>query len=171
VRKKKVRNLVCFYQNVRGLRSKTNIFMNNVTHCKFDVIALTETFLTSSVSDGELFPSDYTVVRKDRSNDVGWGGVLLAVRNTYTLHGVVGVDGSTSDMELIFAIISGKNVSKFLCCVVYLPPSYKDDQYLSVLTSIENAIVTYSTLNVIILGDFNLNSCSADVKTNFLFFL
>lgn len=164
--KTKKRNLVFCYQNVRGLRSKTHTFKNNVTQCNFDIIALTETFLTSSVSDGELFASDYAVVRKDRTGDVGWGGVLLGVRNCYTAQQVTDVDSLTSDMELIFVIISGKNI-KFLCCVVYLPPKTTDEKYQNVLTCIENAIMTYSYLNVLILGDFNLNSCSVNAKSNF----
>lgn len=47
------------YQNVRGLRSKTNTFYNNVTQNSFHFIALT--FLMSSISDGELFPPNYQV--------------------------------------------------------------------------------------------------------------
>ena len=60
------------YQNVRGLRSKTHTFNKNVEQNGYDIIALTETFLNSSVSDGELFPMGYHVVRNDRAGDVGW---------------------------------------------------------------------------------------------------
>ncbi|CAK1581103.1 unnamed protein product [Parnassius mnemosyne] len=157
------------YQNVRGLRSKIRTFYNNVTQANLDIIALTETFLTSSVSDGELFPSSYIVVRKDRLGDVGWGGVLLAVRDSCEVRVISDIDGMTPDKELIFALVSCKNV-KFLCCVVYLPPNYCDDQYIDVLTCIENALCTYSNLNVLVLGDFNLNSCSTNVKTQFNIF-
>lgn len=162
-----MRNLYFCYQNVRGLRTKLNTFSNNVLQCKYDVIALTETFLNSSVLDGELFTSEYVVVRNDRTGDVGWGGVLLAVRNCYTVQRVTNVDAYTPDMELLFAIIGGKSVEKFLCCVVYLPPNCSDNLYLDVLTCIENAIISYSSLNVVIIGDFNLNSCSVNVKFNF----
>ncbi|CAG4990002.1 unnamed protein product [Colias eurytheme] len=134
-----------------------------------DIIALTETFLTSSVLSGELFPPGYEVLRADRAGDVGWGGVLLAVRDCYTLHRLTNVDGLTSEMEIIFAIVSWKNV-KFLFCVVYLPPNYNDHQYLSVLNCIENVICQYPDLEIIIVGDFNLNSCSINVKNNFDFF-
>ncbi|CAK1593082.1 unnamed protein product [Parnassius mnemosyne] len=136
---------------------------------EYDMIALTETFLTSSVSYGELFPPGFHVVRKDRPGDCGWGGVLLAIRDRYNVKIVTDIVSMTDDKELIFAIVTFKNV-KVLCCVVYLPPNYKDEQYLNVLTCIENVICTYPDLNVLILGDFNLNSCSTNIKTSFDFF-
>jgi hypothetical protein len=155
-----------YYQNVRGLRSKTTLFRNNVETCLFDFIALTETFLTSSVCDGELFPPGYKVIRQDRVGDLGWGGVLLAVRECYSVHVLKDIDGYTRDKELIFVIITIKNI-KLLCCVAYLPPNYKEEQYLSVLTCIENVISENSNLDVLVLGDFNLNSCSTNVKYQF----
>lgn len=160
------KKIQCLYQNVRGLRSKTALFNKNVTECNHDVIALTETFLTSSVSDSELFPSNYTIIRKDRIGDAGWGGVLLAIRDCYIARPVVDIDGLTSDMELIFVNIKKNNLN-ILCCVTYLPPSYNDEQYLNVLTCIENTISSNPDLHILILGDFNLNSCSANVKTHF----
>lgn len=155
-----------YYQNVRGLRSKTALFHKNVSTSQHDLIAVTETFLTSSVNDGEMFPSDFVVLRKDRNGDAGWGGVLLATRNTCVVRQIQDIDGLTSDMEVLFAIITWKKI-KFLCGVVYLPPNYNDNQYLSVLNCIENVICQYSSLNVILFGDFNLNSCSINVKNQF----
>lgn len=118
------------------------------------------------MSDGEIFPVCYQVIRKDRLGDSGWGGVLLAVHDIYTVRVIKNIDGLTSDKELIFAIVSSKMI-KFLCCVVYLPPSYNDEKYLDVLSCIESAVCAYSNMNVLILGDFNLNSCSENVKTQF----
>ncbi|KAH9633748.1 hypothetical protein HF086_011047 [Spodoptera exigua] len=94
------------------------------------------------------------------------GGVLLAVRDCFSVREITNIDGLTPDMELIFAIIGVKH-RKLLCCVVYLPPNYNDDQYLRVLACIENAVLTYASINVLILGDFNLNSCTVNIKTNF----
>jgi hypothetical protein len=116
-----------YYQNVRGLRSKTQLFRNNVEQYSYDFIALTETFLTSSVCNGELFPPGYRVIRQDRIGDTGWGGVLLAVKESYSVHVLNNVDGLTRDKELVFVIITTKNI-KLLCCVAYLPPNYKDEQ-------------------------------------------
>ena len=41
-----------------------------------DLVAVTETWLDSTICDGEIFPSSYQVIRKDRSRN--GGGILLA---------------------------------------------------------------------------------------------
>ena len=61
------KNLSLYYQNVRGLRTKCSEFYLSSSTCNFDVIALSETWLNSSFYDSELFHSDFTVYRCDRS--------------------------------------------------------------------------------------------------------
>ena len=55
-------------------------FHDIVTTNQFDVIALTETWLDSSISNHEL-PRGYVVHRRDRQDKLG-GGVLLAINDT-----------------------------------------------------------------------------------------
>ncbi|KAH9630940.1 hypothetical protein HF086_012085 [Spodoptera exigua] len=123
-----------------------------------------------SVYDSELFPPEYVVLRKDRAGDVGWGGVLLAVKSNINVKRITNVDDLTDDKELLFAIVTLKNV-KLLVCVVYLPPNYSDKQYLDVLNCIENAVDTFSDYPIVIVGDFNLKSCNVSVQTQFYNFL
>lgn len=49
------KRLTIYYQNVRGLRTKTKEFKLSSTGCSVDIIALTETGLTASINDGDLF--------------------------------------------------------------------------------------------------------------------
>ncbi len=46
-----------------------------------DIIIGTETHLDSSVNSSELFPSNYSVIRKDRHFDNSKGGVLIAMKD------------------------------------------------------------------------------------------
>ena len=46
-----------------------------------DIIIGTETHLDSSVNSSELFPSNYSVIRKDRNFDNSKGGVLIAMKD------------------------------------------------------------------------------------------
>lgn len=114
-------------------------FYNNVSSCSSDIITLTETFLNSSVYDAELFPPGFIVLRRDRAGEVGFGGTMLAVRDYLSASIISEVDGLTSDKEVLLAKIVFKNI-KIIICVVYLPPSYNDKQYLSVLDCLENVI-------------------------------
>lgn len=76
-----------YYQNVRGLRTKSHTFFSQVSLADFDFICLTETWLTSDFNNREYFDKRYTVFRFDRSlaeSGVGrGGGVAVAVRAEY----------------------------------------------------------------------------------------
>ncbi|CAH1989210.1 unnamed protein product [Acanthoscelides obtectus] len=61
----KCQDLIIYYQNTRGLRSKTTEFFNNVRASDYDIICLTETWLKDGVCSSELFGADYTVFRRD----------------------------------------------------------------------------------------------------------
>lgn len=54
--------LSLFYQNVRGLRSKSKEFFLATSAANFDIIALTETWLTDGHNSSEYFPSNYHLV-------------------------------------------------------------------------------------------------------------
>ena len=76
-----------YYQNVRGLRSKTFRLLTATSDAHYDLIALTETWLCNGICNSEIFDLCLcNVFRTDRSFektglDLG-GGVLLAVLNT-----------------------------------------------------------------------------------------
>lgn len=167
------KKLVMYFQNVRGIRSakKSATFkMNLLQYQTIDIIALNETFLNQSVCDGELFPSEYIVIRKDRPNDVGYGGVLLAVRRCCTVQRIMDIDDLTEDKELIFAKVTWKHI-QFICCVAYLHPRTSDEKYISVFNCIEHAMTKYSAHKFILMGDFNLNTASANVNLNYYNFI
>jgi hypothetical protein len=69
-----------FYQNVRGLRTKSVEFFN-VCSFDFKIVCLTETWLNESFSSQNFFPEMYTVYRSDRDCHIKLrgGGVLIAV--------------------------------------------------------------------------------------------
>lgn len=67
-----------YYQNVRGLRTKTETFHENLLSEEYDIIALTETWLCDGIFSEELFDERYNVVRKDRHTATRGGGVLVA---------------------------------------------------------------------------------------------
>ncbi|KAG8246961.1 hypothetical protein J6590_072964 [Homalodisca vitripennis] len=76
-------SLNIYYQNVRGMRTKTFEFYESILGEDFDLIALTETWLEPGISSSEIFDARYEVFRKDRDQMATGkgrgGGVLLAV--------------------------------------------------------------------------------------------
>lgn len=88
-------SICIYYQNVRGLRTKTCDFYIATSDCDYDVIALTETGLIPSISDCEIFNlNDFVVNRCNRSvlnsKKESGGGVLVAVRSNIMSEAAVG---------------------------------------------------------------------------------
>lgn len=152
-----------YYQNVRGLRTKTSGFLLSSTSCDHDVIALTETSLHPHIFDGELFDTTkFLVHRCDRStmnsdSDV-LGGVLIAVRSHIKseLVNVPGID----EVEMVIVKLHFDRMNIFICCV-YIPSgspvaTYQlvDDAFHKVLNHLD--LNTNDELWVF--GDFNLSN-------------
>lgn len=55
-----------YYQNLRGIRTKLQGFSKNVLNTNYTILAFTETWLNSNISDNEVIDSRYVLFRKDR---------------------------------------------------------------------------------------------------------
>ncbi|KAL4720459.1 hypothetical protein ACJJTC_011820 [Scirpophaga incertulas] len=67
--------LTLLYQNVRGLRTKTTEFYNNLLLSNHDIILVTETWLNDGILDSELSDNRYEIFRRDRGSN--GGGVMV----------------------------------------------------------------------------------------------
>lgn len=113
------------YQNVRGLNSKVVEFYNNVciTDNEYDAVALTETWITDSVYDSELFPEHFSIFRcRNRSDNLRGGGVLLAVKSKYSCS-LINVDFKMSQIDLLAVKIQVDKISFIYVLLVYVAPS------------------------------------------------
>ena len=72
-------NLSFLLWNARSLKNQLRNFQSYVYSNDFDVIAITETWLTKHIYTNELLPCGYNVLRKDKSGR--GGGVLLAFKD------------------------------------------------------------------------------------------
>ena len=61
-------NIIIYYENVRGLRTKLDLVKNNIKILtpKPDIIILTETWFCQDINDNEIGILGYNIVRKDR---------------------------------------------------------------------------------------------------------
>ena len=151
-----------FYQNVRSLKStyysrntkenKLSSFHDIVSTNQFDVIALTETWLDSSVSNHELLPSGYKISRRDRERKRG-GGVVLAVKDSIKTEPF---KFTSSSLELVGIVIKSLSNS-FLVCVSYRPPN-AGPEFLQEFSRFLKCADVSRYKDIIILGDFNYPS-------------
>lgn len=118
----------------------------------FDVIAITETFLTKDSQDKHLALDGFKLIRLDRENKEG-GGVALYVRNHYAVNILVTSEPVFNNTpEFLIAEMKNKNV-KILCAVIYRRPEASSPLYFFEWLSAH--LPHYN--NVIITGDFNAN--------------
>lgn len=152
-------DLFIYYQNVRGLRTKTLDFFASVVDCTYDIICITESWLSSDVFDNELFPDFYSVFRADRKFDIlnknRGGGAILALQSKYFSQ-LINVDRIVSDcpqIDIVGCLIKFNHV-QFIIYVLYIPPDISFTDFETFLSLFEEINVSYN-LNIIIVGDFN----------------
>lgn len=105
--------------NVQSLIPKLNELKIFNEHNKFDLLALSETWLNNSVDSGSIMISNFNVRRRDRNNGARGGGVLFYVNNRLQFE-IIDVP-NISNIEKLFIKIQYKGVS-FVIGVVYKPP-------------------------------------------------
>ena len=134
--------------NARSIRNKMLEFRAMVATSRYDLIAITETWLDTAVRDfaGEYHLPGYSLFHRDRQGRVG-GGVLLYARS-HLLAVVVQTD---SHHELVCAEIRGC-VPRLQVLVVYRPPHYPRDSDTALYEDLSNIIQDKTTL---VVGDFN----------------
>lgn len=154
--------MLLYYQNARGLNSKIETFYL-ASHCAhFHIIAITETWLNSSVSSSELFNDQYTVLRKDRNFEATsltrGGGVLLAFRNYISVQNIDVSDVSNNFpmIDMLSCRCKVNNVV-FYIILVYIPPSLNTTTFKQFFEVLEHVELFWNK-NVIFLGDFNVRN-------------
>lgn len=153
-----------YYQNVRGLRTKTLDLFNNVVCNNYDVVILSETWLNSSVFDSELFDSRYVVYRRDRETSgfhsaKNGGGVLIAVTKRFSSRRLSQFESKCEDLWVQVECCNdfGKNDTLHLCAV-YLPPPVQKHILEEFMSNVNSVLEQNNLKNLMLIGDFNLGS-------------
>lgn len=142
-----------YYQNVRGLRTKTSEAYSSVLSDDYDIIVFTETWLTVSFHDSEIFDKRYTVLRRDRNDHRRGGGVLVAAKTNLCMQCVPLNIMEDSGMECLLVKMK-INRKVFYLCSVYFVPNLNVDMYVKFYDTLEN--ILDNDVDIVILGDFNL---------------
>ena len=153
-----------FYQNVRGLNTKlSNLYLKRFG-LEYDIVAMTETWLNSSVQNSEIFCSNYNLFRKDREGRIG-GGVLIAVKFTY--HSEFVSNELFEDIEFVCVKIGLPGNNRLFISCSYIPPNSNMDVYNKHSTAIhEISQLLDSSDYLVVLGDFNLPNINWIIDDN-----
>ncbi|XP_053686506.1 uncharacterized protein LOC128736048 [Sabethes cyaneus] len=122
------RPMRCYYQNVRGLRTKVDPFFLAASDCDYDVVVLTETWLDECLYSAQLFGNGFAVHRTDRnplnSRKTRGGGVLIAVSTRWNSY-IDPTPVSNAIEQLWVRIATPRRVVSV--GVIYLPPDRRND--------------------------------------------
>jgi hypothetical protein len=162
-------SLSIYYQNVRGLRTKTEQLIVKTSDGNFDVLAFSETWLNVDILNSELFLlHQYTVFRCDRRFDLcgklRGGGVLLAVRSNYLMDSIdmsAAVEKIPS-IDIVGVKISFSSMVLYIFCV-YVPPNTSLVDYEIFFDTLSEFCLNLSS--IVLVGDFNLSNSSDTVSS------
>ena len=112
----------------------------------YHVLCLTETWLSTTIYNKEILPSNFCIYRSDRPSR--GGGAMICVSNSISSRLIA----SHSDIDLVIVqLLTSPCV--ILCCV-YIPPNCSSSYFCSAISILETILTQHN--HVIILGDFNL---------------
>ena len=130
----------------------------------FDLIALTESWLTPAISDGEIGISGMQLVRKDRL--AHGGGVLLYYDNSLICSELCHPELDCEDT--LFCCIQLWNKDRLLVAVIYHPPNSDKDKCDMLIRTLRNSMqLRYS--HVLIMGDFNVPDLAMPADSSITF--
>lgn len=147
-----------YYQNARGLKSKTHSFYTSSCESNFDIIVITETWLDDSVSNSEIVPSYYNMVRADRKFamvDRSTGGGVFIALSSSILYEVI----DTSQLSVLVPVVDFVmckctfQSSFWYLAAIYIPPKLSLHDFEVLCDYLEILLLNKT---VLLLGDFNL---------------
>lgn len=159
-------SLLIYYQNCRGLNTKLAGFYENLSDLSYDVVCVTESWLSDSVNSSECFPPNYNVIRCDRRFEaIGrsrGGGAILGLSNAI-LYTVIDTTFLTNNIPLVDIILC-KCVSpiKLIICLVYIPPDISAGDLELLTSSLDMYLMDEQ---ILLLGDFNLPNFILEVPS------
>ena len=152
-----------FHHNVRSLFPKIDVIRLFANENPFHVLAFSETWLTSNISDSEISISGYSnPLRCDRNygNNIE-GGIAVYLKNSIPHKGSI----SSTNLEAIAIKVTPTNSPSFILAAVYRPnhqcpldPCFND--FLNDIMDKSSDID-----DLIVMGDLNLNQLEPDNMT------
>ena len=150
---------------IRGLRIahlNVNRLVNKIDSIKelfsiyFDILALTETWLTPDITNDEIYISGYSIILRDRQNIVKscGGGTLVFVRDSILF--VVKSDPNNTDFESIWLELRRPYCKRLTLCCTYRPGDQNIDEFIMYL---DHCIgdMDLDNSEVVLTGDFNVD--------------
>nr|CAI5838597.1 unnamed protein product [Callosobruchus analis] len=138
--------------NVRSLLSDFNAFVDVLTTDKFDILAITETWLQKDIPLDTVSVNEYNFFCHNR--DTRGGGVGIYINKQFKVEIIdLNIDSRPHLEQLWVKITIRRQI--FVIGVLYRPPNQSVRECIKVSDSLLPIVMTYD--NVIVVGDINVN--------------
>ncbi len=118
---------------------------------KYDILAVTETWLTSDIPDQMISQGLYKVTRRDRYDGSGYGGVLLLTKHRICIK-TISLDKKYDSLELVAVDIFAPNPHRLICA--YCKPSITEADMKLTTTCLAELCGVPGPVSIF--GDFNV---------------
>ena len=147
-----------FLSNARSMVNKTDDIACTITNNNCDIVVITESWLSSNVTDQLISIPGYATCRRDRPNDQRGGGICTFIKSTFNFNELPHLNDP--DIESQWFIIRPhrlpRGINSIILATVYHPPQSDNDKLRSHLFhSIDSSLTTHPNSGIIVLGDFN----------------
>ncbi|XP_028518360.1 uncharacterized protein LOC114576263, partial [Exaiptasia diaphana] len=151
---KNIRGLKIGHLNIRSLRNKVDSPRIENLDTTFDVLAISETWLDSTIVDVEISLPDFTCVRWDRTGDKSGGGVAIYIKESLPYR--IRDDLNRTDYEYVWIELLRNKCKPTLICCAYRAPDVNAKDFISSLSNSMSSI-DLDKSDVVLLGDLNVN--------------
>ena len=155
-----LRGISMGYLNVRSVYRHLDDIEQLLKQSDLDILILGETFLNYSVLNATVELNGYKMFRFDRdlgSGKRGGGGLLAYAANKYDISYIEEWSVCTPDLECIWLKPTSPKTRPTFICGVYIPPDANLDNALMLLENKLIDLYANSKLDIIILGDLNVD--------------
>lgn len=149
--------LTCAHINARSLLASFDIFKDYFCVNSFDLVAVSETWLTGAVPTDLVLLEGYTLLRRDRLDGRRAGGVAIYLRNDFK-YSLLNISVDVNFEHLWIKLFIG--AVTVTVGVVYRPPSADVAMFIDGFEDLLSRLMV-DTHDMVILGDFNINLLGA----------
>ena len=147
--------------NIQSLKPKLLELRHDISEHGYDVIVLNETWMKTTTPNRLVPIPGYQLVRRDRPDNRGYGGVAIAVRESLELTTVErpGQPVAGSKLESLWVQLRAGS-HRLMICAAYRPPVQTQARVSADLDELEEQIqhvLTRHSGPIVLAGDLNIN--------------
>ena len=157
-----------FLSNARSMINKIDELCEIVRNNLCDIAVITESWLSSSVSDQLINIPGFITCRRDRANDQRGGGLCTFINSKFNFVELPEVNDPDIESQwfLLKPARLPRGINSIILGTVYHPPQNDDNKLRAhIFNSLDLILTNYPNSSIVILGDFNQfkprNLCSS----------